>query len=36
MKLSEVNNRAVSRGQNVLIGELKIAVDDIIIIGGKL
>ena len=35
-KSSEINTRAVSRGQNELIGEFKISVDDIISIGGSL
>ena len=33
-KLFEVNTRAVSRGQNELIGEFKMAVGDEIKIGG--
>ena len=33
-KLSEVNTRAVSRGQNELIGEFKMVVGDVISIRG--
>ena len=33
-KLSKVNTRAVSRGQNELIGELKMAADDVVSISG--
>ena len=33
-RLSEVNTRAVSKGQNELIGEFKMVEDDVIIIGG--
>ena len=33
-KLSQVNTRAVSRGQNKLIGEFKMAADDVISIMG--
>ena len=33
-KLSEVNTRAVSRGQNELIMELKMAEGDVISVGG--
>ena len=33
-KLSEVNNRTVSRGQNELINELKMATGDVISIRG--
>ena len=33
-KLSEVNTRAVSRGQNQLIGDFKVAVRDVISIRG--
>ena len=33
-KLPEVNTRAVSRGQNKLIGEFKMAADDVISIRG--
>ena len=32
-KLSEVNTRAVYRGQNELIGELKMTEGDVVIIG---
>ena len=35
-KLSELNTSAVSRGQNELIGEFKLAAGDVIIIGGRL
>ena len=35
-KLSEVNIRVVSRGQNELIGKLIMAADDVISIGGRL
>ena len=35
-KLSEVNNRAVSRGQNELMGKFKMAVGDVISIWGRL
>ena len=35
-KLSELYTRAVSRGQNELIGEFKILADDAISIGGGL
>ena len=34
-KLSEVNTRAVSRGQNELIGKFKMAVGDVISIRGQ-
>ena len=34
-KLSEANTRAVSRGQNELIGKLKMVAGDVIIIRGK-
>ena len=33
LKLSEVNTRAGSRGQNELIGEFEIMADDVISIG---
>ena len=35
-KLSEVNTRAACRGQNELVGELRIAAGDVISIGGRL
>ena len=35
-ELSEVSNRAVSRGQNELIGEFKMAAGDVICIRGRL
>ena len=34
-KLSEVNTRVVSRGKNEQIGEFKMAVGDVISIGGR-
>ena len=34
-KLSEVNTKAVSRGQNELLGKFKIAVGDVISIMGR-
>ena len=34
-KLSEVNTRALSRGQNELIGKLKLAAGDVISIRGQ-
>ena len=34
-KLSEVNTRTVSRGQNELIDEFKMAAGDVISIGGR-
>ena len=34
MEITEVNARAVSRGQNELIGEFKMAAGDVISIGG--
>ena len=35
-KLSEIDTRAVSRGQNELIGKFKMAVGDVISIRGRL
>jgi hypothetical protein len=35
-KLSESNIRAVSRGQNELLGEVKMAMGDVFSIGGRL
>ena len=34
-KLSEINTRTVSRGQNEMIGELKMAAGDVISIRGQ-
>ena len=34
-KLSEVNTRAVSRGQNKLVGEFKMAAGDMVSIRGQ-
>jgi hypothetical protein len=34
-KLSEVNTRAVSRGQNELVGKFKMATDDMVSIRGQ-
>jgi hypothetical protein len=34
-KLSEVNTRAVSRGQNKLVGKFKMAVGDMVSIRGQ-
>ena len=35
-KLSEVNTRAVSRGQNELVGKFKMAASDMVSIRGRL
>ena len=35
-KLSEVNTRVVSRGQNELISKFKMVLDDVINFGGRL
>ena len=35
-KLSEVNTRAVSRGQNKLVGKFKMAAGDMVSIRGRL
>ena len=34
-KLSEINTRAVSRGQNELVGKFKMAADDMVSIRGQ-